>query len=200
MGNVVARTLLLACVLHPAAAIADGYMYSAYAHRPFLLGVSWEYGLPTADLRTNFVNRGSPSGVQATVRYGLAARFSAGLDLSWNRFQQTLPTGDQARMDATSARATVHYYLLASEIQPYVGVGAGGVWRRATLGAAPSQTGFGFCVDPQVGVLLTVGNGVALNVHARYVFTTASFDLGGQPQVSVRSPRWVQAGVGVALY
>ncbi len=95
--------------------------------------------------------------------------------------------------------ATLHYYLGRSEVQPYVGLGAGAMYRRSTWESGPAQTGFGFCASPQFGVLFTVTRGIALNVLARYVFTTGSFDVDGVGAWRVKYPQWIGLQAGVAL-
>jgi hypothetical protein len=41
---------------------------------------------------------------------------------------------------------------------------------------------------------------LALNVAARYEFTTASFDVNGNPALSVKYPSWLAVQVGFAIY
>jgi hypothetical protein len=179
---------------------ADGYLPNPYEHRTFLTTAGWELSVPVLDLRSNFINATSTTGVGLGMRFGLATQLSAGADLAWNRFQQSSALGDTLRMDAISLRGTVHYYFTGSAFQPYAGIGVGGLYREAVLNTGPTQTGFGLCGGPELGLLLTVDRGLALNVQARYVFTTASFDVNGNPNWHVKFPSWVGVQVGLAAY
>jgi hypothetical protein len=179
---------------------ADGYLQSPYEHRTVLTTAGWELSVPVTDLRSNFINATSTTGVGLGVRFGLATQLSVGADLAWNRFQQSSALGDTLRMDAISLRGTAHYYFTGFEFQPYAGIGVGGLYREAVLNVGPTQTGFGLCGGPELGLLLTVGRGLALNVQARYEFTTASFDVNGNPNWHVKFPSWVSVQVGLAAY
>jgi hypothetical protein len=197
------RVLVLVIALSaPSAspARADGYLQSMYEHRTVLMTAGWELGVPVADLRSDFINATSATGFGLGVRFGLGTQLSAGADLSWNRFQQSSALGDTLRMDAISVRGTFHYYFTGSEFQPYAGVAIGGLYREAVLNAGPTQTGIGLCGGPELGLLLTMSRGLALNVAARYEFTTASFDVNGNPNWHVKLPSWVGVQVGLAVY
>ena len=197
------RVLILTIALSaPSAspARADGYLSSLYEHKPVLTTAGWEFSVPVMDLRSNFINATSTTGLGLGMRFGLGTQLSAGADFAWNRFQQSSALGDTLRMDAITLRGTLHYYFTGSEIQPYAGIGAGGLYREAVLNGGPSQTGFGLCGGPELGLLLTVSQGLALNVAARYEFTTASFDVNGNPNWHVKFPSWVGVQVGVGVY
>jgi len=194
------RILLLVVLALPSAAKAEGYLYSEFAPRRTLYTVAWEYGFPTLALRSAFVNGSSPAGVEAGLQFGVAPLLSWGIDFTWNKFQSTYPQGAQATFWAVSGRATLDWYLSRSSIQPFLGIGVGGLYREAVYGPGPTQTGFGFCVDPQVGVMFTVDDGVAIKIAARWEFTTASFDVNGSPTWPVKNPSWVGVQAGLALY
>jgi hypothetical protein len=195
------RALLLAlAVIAPGASRADGYLSSEFEHRPVLTMAGWELAVPTMSLRSSFIDATSTTGLGVGMRFGVGSQLSMGVDLGWNRFEQSSTLGDRFHMDATSLRLSLHYYFTGSEIQPYVGIGAGGVYREAILNGGPTQTGFGGIGGPELGLLLTVGQGLALNVTARYEFTTASFDVNGNPSWKVKYPSWVGVQVGLAVY
>lgn len=192
--------LTAALALFATAAGAEGYSASRYTHRPMLLQVGWEYALPLGQLRSSFLDTGTPAGIEGELRATLTTQLSAGVALSWKRFQQTHASGDPARLAAFAARGTLHYYLTRTSFQPYLGIGIGGLYREAVLGGRPTQTGFGFCADPQVGMLITLDQGFALNLVVRYELTTASLDVSGQPYPPVRYPQWLGFQVGLAFY
>ncbi len=193
-----ALTLVTTARLSPAR--AEGYLWSEYLARSTLLTASWEYGIPVLDLRSKFVSSNSVAGVNAGVRFGILPQLSAGIDATWNDFSGTR-AGAEVRFRAISGRPTMHYYFTRSEIQPYVGLGVGVAYREAVLGGGPTQTYFGLCVDPQIGVLLTFTEGVALNVAARFELTTTSFVVNGDPALwEVTRPSWIGLQVGLATY
>ena len=81
------------------------------------------------NLRSEFIDATSLDGPRYRDALWAGEQLSAGADLTWNRFQQDSALGDRFRMDAVSLRGTVHYYFTRS-IQPYAGIGAGGLTVR----------------------------------------------------------------------
>jgi len=194
------RVLGLMVALSSSSALAEGYLYGPYAHRPRLFTAGWEVAVPTMSLRSQFIDATSLTGLGIGMRFGLATQLSAGADFTWNRFRQDSALGDRFRMDAVSLRGTVHYYFTGTEIQPYAGIGVGGLYREAILNSGPTQTGWGLCGGPELGLLLTIGTGLAINTVARYEITTASFDVNGHPNWNVNHPSWFSVQVGFAFY
>ncbi len=199
------RLLTLAAVagalLAASAQAADGYLYGEHAGRhTTLVGVAWEYALPTWDLRSKLVEENSPQGAALTFRRGVLPRVSAGVDIGWNRFRHAFPNGGAAEFQDYAARLTGHLYLSTSRLQPYLGLGVGGVWREVAVVSARTSGGLGFTVDPQLGLLYTVRPGVALHLAARYAFTTASLDVVGDKRWRVENPQWVGLQAGLAFY
>lgn len=199
--NTTARCLLaLAALLGGAPARADGYLSSPYTHRPTLTTVSWEPAFPLMSLRSEFIDAPSLFGLGLGFRREVGTRLSAGADVIWNRFEQSSTLGDQLRMDVISVRGTIHYYFTGSEIQPYAGLGIGGLYREAIVNTGPTQVGFGLVGGPELGILLTTGDGAAIDIAVRYQITTASFDVNGDPSWHVSLPSWLGAHVGLAFY
>ena len=60
--------------------------------------------------------------------------------MAWNRFDQTSELGDHFRFDAVSLRGTLHYYFTGSDIQPYAGIGVGGLYFLLESAPRPIQT------------------------------------------------------------
>ena len=194
------RVLAVVVALSASPTHAEGYLYGPYAHRTGLLTAGWEVAVPTMNLRSEFIDATSLTGLGFGLRYGVATRLSAGADVTWNRFRQDSALGDRFRMDAVSLRGTVHYYLTGTEVQPYAGFGLGGLFREAILNGGPTQVGWGLCGGPEAGLLLTRGQGFAIHVAFRYEITTASFDVNGSRGWNVKYPSWLGAHIGVALY
>jgi outer membrane protein W len=165
-----------------------------------MLQIGWEYSFPVSQLQARFIDSGTPVGIQGEFRTTLLTQLSAGVAVTWNKFEQTYTTGEEASYNAISVRGTLHYYFTRSSIQPYVGLGVGGVYQEALFSGGPGQTEFAFCADPQVGLLLTLDQGFAVNVLVRYEFTTGSFDVNGSPGWTVANPQWVAIQVGLAFY
>jgi hypothetical protein len=206
----VTRALQLAAasllLLAAGAARADSYLESKY-QLTTLLSLTWEVGVPTATLR-DFIDATSFRGGQFEARFGVARRLSVGLATSWSWFAQNFPqkTVDFPNATVTAAlydrvqfislRGTIHWYLVDGPVQPYLGVGAGGVWTswyQAVADLTRSSNGFTFTADPEAGLLFTVSSGFAFHLLARYPFTLASYG-------NVQNAQWVGVDVGLAVY
>jgi len=199
--NVFLRCVLaLSVALSSPSALAEGYLYSPYAHHPVLVTAGWELGVPALSLRSDFIDATSTAGVGFGMRSEIGTRLSAGADVTWRRFRQDSALGDRLRMDAVSLRGTVHYYFTGTEFQPYAGFGVGGLYREANLNAGPTQVGVGVCGGPELGLLLTVGQGLAIHLAIRYEITTTSFNVNGRPDWNVNFPSWFSAQLGFAVY
>jgi hypothetical protein len=195
------RALLGAVALLVASpALAEGFRPHRSGGPSRLFAIAWEPALPLQELNDRMRGNESLAGASFEVRFGVAEALSLGAAISWNRFSTPDAHAPAARMEAFSGRATVHYYPWIAQVQPYVGLGAGAVKRSHTVEGVLDESGFGWCVDPQLGVLVTLDYGFALNVVARYEVTNASLspDVPGRPPVS--RPSWLGVGVGVAFY
>jgi hypothetical protein len=176
--------LALASALAAPSARAEGFRAGT------LFALSWETAQPAFELYSRALNDASPYGVEAELRTWLGRNFSAGFALGWNRFSSS---ASDRKLGAVSAKTTAQLYLTRSAIQPYVGVGAGPVWRRISGGGVASDGFFGFCAEPQLGVLFNIDRGVALHLAAKYEFTTTwAWD--------VVHAQWFGFQVGAAFY
>jgi hypothetical protein len=195
------RALLAAAALlvAPAALAADAFVPHRFGVQGRMLAAGWEPAMPVPELYERMQGNESLAGASVEARFGVASSLSLGAALSWNRFSTPDAYAPAARLQAFSGRATVHYYPWTTRVQPYVGLGAGGLkWSHRVEGLV-DESDYGWCVDPQVGVLITVDYGFALNVLARYEITTAS--LAAVPGYAALSrPSWVGLSVGLALY
>jgi hypothetical protein len=194
------RLLLLSLVLlAPLASRADGFIQTERLHRSKILTFAWEYSLPMQSLRSDFISSGSPAGVDVGARFGISRRISLGAAFTWNGMTQS---GDPKKsLQALSLRGMAHWYFTNSEIQPYVGLFAGGAYMEVVQGAGPTQTGFAPLAGPELGFLFTVGDGVALILAARYEITFASIAVNDDPALPVlKNPSWVAIQAGVGFY
>lgn len=202
-----ARTLVVAALLGTSGgARAEGYLESPY-RLGTLISLTWEAGVPLLDMRS-YVDEPSWSGGQFELRLGVARHLSLGLAASWNWFAQNFDQKSVSYPDATvtaavydraqfiTLQATGHWYLLDGPIQPYVGLGAGGVWTSTFESVADltvTSSSFDFAARADAGALLTIGPGFAVIVSARYQFTLAKLR-------GVDNAQWLGANVGLAVY
>lgn len=202
-GRAVAAAVLLAAA---GIARADGYLESSY-RLTTLISLTWEVAAPMQDLRS-YVDQTSLRGGQFELRVGVARHLSLGLATSWNWFAQNFDQMSISYPDATVTAAvydraqfialqpTLHWYIIDGPLQPYLGVGAGGVWTsvyRAVADLSTSSSSFDFAARADAGVLLTIGPGFAVHVSARYQYTLAGF-------YGVQNAQWLGANIGLAVY
>ena len=203
LRSLAAAALLLAC----SSARADAYLDDWHPHQTYW-SVGWESGFPMGTLQKDWVNTPGWLGGAFDVRVGVVGRLSVGIAGSWNWFSQTFPsitvvqpqvtvTGPvYRRLSAFTLRATTHYYLTQTAVQPYVGVGVGLVWAdsfRQSSNLKDGSTMTALAVGPEVGILFNVVPRVALYVMGRYEFTLADF-------ATVKHAQWIAAQAGLAWY
>jgi len=203
LRSLAAAALLLAC----SSARADAYLDDWHPHQTYW-SVGWEAGFPMGTLQKDWVNTPGWLGGAFDVRVGVVGRLSVGVAGSWNWFSQTFPqvtvvqpqvtvTGPvYRRLSAFTLRATTHYYLTQTAVQPYVGVGVGLVWAdsfRQSSNLKDGSTMTALAVGPEVGILFNVVPRVALYVMGRYEFTLADF-------ATVKHAQWIAAQAGLAWY
>jgi hypothetical protein len=202
-----AALALLATVLLARPARADAYLDDWHPYQTYW-GVNYEMGFPVGSLASNWINTMAWLGGGLDVRVGVWRRLSVGVNLTWNNLDQTFSslllerpgltfTGPVYRqLGIFSARATAHYYLTSSTLQPYAGIGLGWAWGTAlqqTVNQSRTEYPDGFLVAPEVGLLVNVVPRLALTVAARFQFTLMGW--GG-----VKNATWPSAQVGVAYY
>jgi opacity protein-like surface antigen len=188
------------------AARAEGYADTSY-HLTRLLSVGWEAARPAAGL-SDFVGNDSPRGLQVEVRYSVVRQLSLGVAASYNWFAENLPYGEISYPDALvtgpayhraqfiGLRATGHLLLTRGPVQPYLGVGLGGVRydvREEIGGLAVKSTGYGLAAGPEVGLLVTVRRGLAVHLELRYQVNRVEF-------AGVKNPAWYAVDLGLAFY
>ena len=193
------RLLLSLALLAPVAARAEGFIQTERLHRSKLLSFAWEYSIPTQSLRADLVSAGSPAGLDVGARFGISRKISLGAAFTWNGFTQS---GDPKKsLQSYALRGMAHWYFTNTEIQPYVGLFAGGTYMEVLQGAGPTQTGFAPCAGPELGILFTVADGLALILAGRYQVNFASIAVNDDPALPVlKNPSWVAVQLGIAFY
>ena len=79
--------------------------------------------------------------------------------------------------------------------------GAGQFKFALVQGAGPTQTGFAPIAGPEVGVLFTIADGLALVLAGRYQLAFADIAVNDDPALPViHWPSWVAIQAGVAFY
>ena len=217
MKNLLVRITTASVVLLLASTAQAQYpQYSApnvegfhYGQQLFVF--NWEISGPVGGFKDNYISDWSLRGFSLEGRRKIHPKVSVGGSVSWNRWDQTnlnasasLPysqagsngviSGPVYRYaDMFALRFLAHYYLMEGPIQPYVGVGIGGVWTYAyqqVVDLTAAQNGFYFIVDPEIGVLVRLlqqgTSSLNLNVAFRYTYTTS--DVGRQGDTSTISP------------
>jgi hypothetical protein len=192
MKTNIARAVVVGALLTAGAAQAQGF--ETYRPRQSLYIFNYEVASGIGSMSDNFVSATSWRGFSFEGRSMVADRISAGIGFTYNRFEQThsnvvMAAGNGGTLsgpvyrynDQLAVKGLVHAYLLRGPIQPYLGVGLGGVWsyayaQSADLGQADSD--FEFIASPEVGLTFTAAHGassVGLNLAFRYNYTTADF-------------------------
>jgi hypothetical protein len=193
------RRLLPLLLLVPTGAHAEGFIQTERLHRSKLLSFSWDYSIPMQSLRADLVSSGSPAGLDIGARFGVSRRLSLGASFSWNGFTQS--GTPKKSLQSLALGATAHWYFTSSEIQPYLGLFAGGAYIEVIQGAGPTQTGFAPCAGPELGFLFTVADGLALLLAGRYQMNFADIAVNDDPRLPVLHwPSWVAIQLGVAFY
>ncbi|MEI7705442.1 MAG: hypothetical protein WCK73_12685 [Deltaproteobacteria bacterium] len=194
---------LAALLVPPPQARADGFLDAWHPNQSFW-AIGYEVGIPVNGLRNNWVNRVSPAGGQFAIQVGIVERLSVGVAMNYNWFDQNFSqattlypeftvTGPvYRRLGAFTARGTVHYYLTSTRLQPFVGVGVGGIWTATRIQTADRvQNSYSsyLVVDPEVGLMLSTSDSFAFYLLGRYQWTTASF-------FEVKNAQWIGVQIG----
>ncbi len=191
MKNAIARTVVVATLLALARA-ADAQWYETYRPRETMYLFNYEVSNALGSFSDKFVSETSWRGFGFEGRSMVRDQLSLGLGFDFNRYSQTHPMLTQAAhnggtisgpvyryADQFAIRALAHYYLMRGPMQPYVGLGIGGVWSYSFQQIADlqaSQDGFHFIIDPEIGLLYQLMRGrtsLDLNLAFRYTFTTS---------------------------
>lgn len=149
--------------------------------------LDWEIGVP---LNTKYLKEASLRGGNFTYRHFLNEKFSIGGGLSWNSFEEYIPSTLYEKPDGSSAFYTDmvrqvytlpmylqgHYYLDAGKaVKPYLGLGLGAQYSEQSAYYNIFVTevdNWGFLVRPEVGALIKMGDHSGFNLSAAYNYAT----------------------------
>ena len=191
MKTLIVRAAVVGALLAAGTAEAQ---FETYRPRQSMYIFNYEVSDAIGDFSDNFVSETSWRGFSFEGRSMVSERISAGIGFTYNRFEQTHDNLVQSAgnggtisgpvyryADQLAVKGLVHAYLLQGPVQPYLGVGLGGVWsysfaQIADLGQSDSD--FEFIASPEVGLTFTAARGASslgLNLAFRYNYTTADF-------------------------
>lgn len=192
MKTMIARAVVIGALLAAGSAGAQGF--ETYRPKKSMYILNYEISSTLGSFSDKFISSTSWRGFSFEGRSFVREKISVGLGFYFNRFEQThsllsLPVNNGGTLsgpvyryaDQLAFKGLLHYYLLDGPLQPYVGVGLGGVWTYAyaqSADLARADDGFDFIVSPEVGLTFTAAHGASslgLNLAVRYNYTTASF-------------------------
>lgn len=166
--------------------------------------VSWNMSKPVSST-ADWISSSSARGAKIGYRKMINDRFSAGVDLTWNVFNDYEPV--TTFENPTGAVTTDYYeYLYAygitlggqyylpfgtDKVMPYVGLGLGASLNRYALFYnvyTETDNSWGFLATPEVGILFPFGGKIGAMVAAHYDFSTSTsdyFEIGRYNRVGV---------------
>lgn len=169
----------------------SSYAQSFYTTRDKFF-VSWEIAIPT---NNDYLNKTSAAGGRVEYRHMIRPNVSIGIGASWNSFEQYTSRKTYQKPDGNGAittdvvkdiytvpvTASIHYYLGKPQgrVNPYIGIGIGTQYSEqdAYFNIYDiSDMNWGFCVRPEVGLILPFNRGVGAYVSAAYNFSTNTND------------------------
>jgi opacity protein-like surface antigen len=198
----VAAALLVATPGQAIGYLDDWHPYQTY------WAVGWSPSVPVAGMRAGFISNPGWLGGQFDIRIGVAGRLALGVNGTWSWFEQSYPTlsveqGDftftgpvYRRLSAFTCLGTAHYYFTQGYVQPFVGVGVGGIWTSAlqqVVNLPQSSDNSGLAVAGELGLLFTVSERLGLYLSGRYQLNLTTLP-------GVEKPQWVSGQAGIAYY
>ena len=186
---------------------ASGYLDDWHPYQTYW-AVGWSVPVPVTGMRTNLIDHPGWLSGGFDIRVGVAGRLALGVNGTWNWFDQTFPTktierGDftftgpvYRRLSSFTLLATAHYYFTRGAVQPYAGLGIGGIWATSlqqivNLPDASSTSGLSF--TGEAGVLFSVAERLGLYLSGRYQLNLTTVQ-------GVSNPQWVSGQAGLAYY
>lgn len=153
-----------------------------------IMSVNWEIGVP---LMSNYLSSASVAGANLEFKHFIKDKFSLGMGLHWNTFEQYLsprvyevPDGSRAVFTDLVPQVFVlpillkgHYYFDAgNNIKPYAGLGLGAQFSRQRIYYnvfVDDNSDWGFATRPEVGVMyqFKYGHG-GLNFNTAFNYAT----------------------------
>jgi len=207
-------TALAAVLLASASASAQTYYYGGGepSGPQFYGSVTYQLGIPIGNTHS-YVQDVAWRGIGVDLQWMVKPTLSVGLALGWNVFYENItttinavpggvPAGTGIAITGNQDRSFNFFPLLAdvrwlpklkSGVRPFLGAGIGGYITTQYLGIGLysfSKTAFQFGLAPELGVLIPVEGGAAIQISARY---NMAFEGGGIP-----FQQWLGINVGVA--
>jgi hypothetical protein len=206
-------TALLVALCASTTAGAQTYYYGEAENSPagtFYGSVVYQLGIPVGNTY-DYIHDVEWRGIGVDLQWLLKPTISVGLALGWNVFYENINAtinyvpGNKAPGFAISGnqdRSFNFFPLLAdirflprlkNGVRPFLGLGIGGYVTTQYLGIGLSsfqQTAFQFGLAPEVGILVPVQSGVAVDFSVRY---NMAFAGGG-----IDFQQWVGLSLGVA--
>jgi hypothetical protein len=206
-------TVLLAALCASTTAGAQTYYYGEPQSSPgsnFYGSVVYQLGIPVGNTH-DYISDVSWRGIGVDLAWLLKPNFSLGLALGWNVFYVNTNTtinylpGNKEPGFAISGNQDRSFnffpllfnvrYLprLKNGVHPFLGLGIGGYVTTEYLGiglSSYSQTAFMFGLAPEIGVIIPVEGGAAIQFSVRY---NMAFAGGG-----IDFQQWVGLSLGVA--
>ena len=144
---------------------------------------SYSMGFGTGDMG-DFISKPSFRGFNFDYRRMVTANIGVGTSIGWDVFYEELPkgtytlgneslTGKQFRYsNNVPMLASISYYLKPGEtLSPFFGLGIGTMYTRRNTDMnlyTIEQEAWNFLLQPEVGLLYSLGNGAALFASAKY--------------------------------
>jgi outer membrane protein W len=183
--------LYLLILLTIAISIADIRPASAQATKS-LVALSWEFSFPS---NNNYLTESSARGGRLEYRMFVQPNLSVGLGLSWNSFDQYIPSQTYKNLSGNTAvttdmvrqiytlpiTITGHYYFQTGnpKLRPYVGVGVGAQYAEQNSYFnvyGLENKNWGFVARPEIGGLFRVGQDFSILLAGSYNIATNKND------------------------
>ena len=192
MKNLIIRAAVVGALL--VAGTARAQDFTSYKPRQSMYILNYEISGAVGKFE-DYVSDTSWRGMSFEGRSFLNDRLSVGFGFNFNRYsetfsllEQTTPSGGTLSgpvyryADQFALKGLVHGYLLrGGVVEPYAGVGIGGVWTYSYSQSADfsrTDNGFDLILSPEIGMTLMAAKGASslgLNFALRYNWTTADF-------------------------
>jgi hypothetical protein len=149
---------------------------ASYAQVSYV-GMTYNLSFPTGDTKS-FVNSNSYIGFAFDARRIVREGISAGLTLAWNGFEHVVSlegTDLEETRGLTSVpiMATTHAYISGERFIPFVGVGAGTIYTRATTRTDQrdvDETRWHLAFMPEAGCIIRINENAGVILNIRYYY------------------------------